>query len=206
LWDLAQLFGVYGDHQIHPNVGSKSAARSRHHRRSLAKGWESNFHLSPLRVRLDQLPLKPGTSDDYRRAIDVGVEQLRERFGWIMDPLLLPVSLEVVVKPPRSAGRPAHDLDNVLRDYLLPKFVEALKAPSDIRWTFDSEAVRDDLLPKSTRIGITRYEAWRLQLWPSDRSRGYVSVSLVADPYGPSSLFDRIDRTIDKWGEAEGDE
>lgn len=206
LWDLAQLFGVYGDHQILPTLGSKWSARSLQFRRSLAKTWESNFHLHPLRIRLGQLPYKPGTADDYRQEIDIGMEQLRERYGWIMDPLLVPVSLEVVVKPPRAAGRSANDLDNVLRDYLLPKFIEAFKPPSDIRWTFDSEAVRNDVLPKSTRIGITRYEAWRLPRWPTDRSRGYVSVSLVADPYRSASLFDRIDWTIDKWGDSEDDE
>lgn len=206
LWDLAQLFGVYGEHQIFPNLGSRLAARSLKFRRSLAKTWEHIFHRNPLRIRLDELPQKPGTSSDYRKAIDVGMEELRGQFDWIMDPLLTPVSLEVVVKPPRAAVRSANDLDNVLRDYLLPKFIDAFKPPSDIRWTFESETVRNGALPKSTRIGITRYEAWRLQRWTSDRSHGYVSVSLVADPYRSGSLFDRIDRTIDKWAENEGDD
>jgi hypothetical protein len=60
------------------------------------------------------------------------------RFGWLVDPLLIPVALEVVIKPPPASRQNGlHDLDNVLRNYLIPRVVDILRPtqlpPSDSR-------------------------------------------------------------------------
>ena len=104
-----------------------------------------------------------------------------------------------------------HDLDNVVREYLIPNVLEILKPASDYAFTLDDDArkslaklARDSkqnpLPPLSTATGVTRYEAWRLP--PADEgSEGYVQMALVNDLTGHGDLFGQIDTIVDRWSD-----
>lgn len=152
--------------------------------------WERIFASTPLRILLSELPQVRGTSAQRRQEIEDKLRAFQARFGWLIDPLLVPVALEVVIKPPPPSRHNAlHDLDNVLRSYLIPRVVEILKPVSHYAFTVDLEAMRRDAPdlfvrrsldtsapnpPASTRAGVTRYEAWRLPP-AAEGSAGFVA-------------------------------
>lgn len=185
----------------------------------LAGTWEQMFASTPLRVTLSELPQVTGASAVWKEEIDQKLREFQTRFGWLIDPLLVPVALEVVIKPPPpSRQNGLHDLDNVLRSYLIPRVVEILRPISHFAFTLDAEAMKGDTLklfsggrlaewgnrfpkpPASTRAGVTRYEAWRLPP-ASEGESGFVSMAIVTDLTGHDDIFGRIDDEIECWKE-----
>lgn len=186
----------------------------------LASMWEQTFSSTPLRIRLTELPQFAGASMLWKREIDQKLRAFQAQCGWLVDPLLVPVALEVVIKPPppsRQSG--LHDLDNVLRTYLIPRVVSILKPVSHHAFMFDTETKKRDTPelssdprfaewrtrfpkpPVSTKSGVTRYEAWRLP--PADEgSIGFVSVAIVTDITGYGGAFGQIDDDIEYWQES----
>jgi hypothetical protein len=74
-----------------------------------------------------------------------GCAPFQAHLGWLINPLLVPVALEVVIKPPPPTRQNGlHDLDNVLRTYLIPRVIEVLKPVSDYAFTIDEEAMKRD--------------------------------------------------------------
>jgi hypothetical protein len=180
----------------------------------LANWWEQTFASSPFRIRLTELPEVKGASALWKHEIDEKLRAFQAQFGWLIDPLLVPVALEVVIKPPPTSRQNGlHDLDNVLRTYLIPRVVDILKPVSHYSFTLDNEAIRRDAPesltrgsgrpsrrkpPASTKSGVTRYEAWRL---PPARegSDGFVSVAIVTDMMGNGDVLGQIDEEIEEW-------
>ena len=171
--------------------------------------WNHFFQNHPLRVTLSELPQTHG-SDSFKRAIDAEVAKFKKRYDWIIRPLVVSVALEVIVRPFPSMPRGSiKDLDNMVRDYLLPKFVPAFGTASHYSWTidFDELARRAPELrrhwgdkrtpPKGTRDGVTRYEVWLLPP-ASDGSEVFVSVALVTDELD-RSVFRQIDDQVSRW-------
>jgi len=194
LSDLAYLYGL---------------GKSQFFGDAITREVEAFFSKSPLRIQLGELPQTRGTSRQYKIEIDTKIREFKERYDWIMDPVVVPIAMEVVIKPPPDSRRHAiHDLDNVVRGYLLPRLFEIIKPLSDHSFTYDVEAVQKSLNlppvprpPPSTRIGVTRYEAWRLP--PAmDAEKGFVSVAITADTRGPSSTFHQVDEAVDRWKES----
>lgn len=129
----------------------------------------------------------------------------------------------MVAAPASSRASPSrqnglHDLDNVLRSYLIPRVVEILKPVSNVAFTMDLEAMKRDAPelfarrsldltlpnpPASTKVGVTRYEAWRL---PPARegAEGFVSVAIVTDMTGHGDVLRQIDNEIEAWEESLG--
>ncbi|HLL45716.1 MAG TPA: hypothetical protein VK399_03365 [Longimicrobiaceae bacterium] len=198
LQDLAALY-LRSDPQ-HPSLG--------HLWRDLHAQMREMFRKSYLRIHLDELPQQSGRSQDYLRHVDEQVERFRARLGWMLQPLRVPVALQVIVKPPppeRANG--LYDLDNVARTYIIPRVVEVFAPPTDIAWTIDIERLRASnpdsaahweslqaQLPKTSRTGLTRFEVWRV---PADEEPGFVSAALVADIEELPGPFMRIDSAID---------
>jgi len=178
--------------------------------------WERTFAFTPLRIRLSELPQVKGASRLWEEESDAKLRAFQAQFGWLVDPLLVPVALEVVIKPPPpSRQNGLHDLDNVLRKYLIPRVVNILKPVSHYAFTLDEETAKDapnelriagktfrlPSPPASTKSGMSRYEAWRLP--PADEgSQGFVSVAIVADLTGHGDTFGQIDNEIEQWRES----
>lgn len=175
------------------------------------KQWDTMFRSAPLRIELGELPTKPGESTQFKQRVQAEVAAFKQEWDWLMSPLAVPVALQLVVRP--SPGMPRgvlHDLDNIVRDYLIPHFVPTFDTVSDFRWLFEN--MRDEkpatanrlwldrMPPKGTRAGVTRYEAWRLPA-AKKGEKGFVSAAIVLDDIVSGSLFQQIDRKIGEWAE-----
>lgn len=175
------------------------------------KQWDTMFRSAPLRIELGELPTKPGESTQFKHRVQAEVAAFKQKWGWLISPLAVPVALQLVVRP--SPGMPKgvlHDLDNIVRDYLIPHFVPSFGTVSDFRWLFEgmreentatADRLELDRMPsKGTRAGVTRYEAWRLPAAKKGET-GFVSAAIVLDDIVSGSLFEQIDREIDEWAE-----
>jgi hypothetical protein len=175
-----------------------------------AAEWAAIIRKSPLRMQIGDLPIKRGEAGVFKQSVAREIARFKQQWAWLIDPLSIAVGVEVVVRPnPATPAAVLHDLDNVVREYLLPRIVPAFDIVSDHRWRIDLEELAriDPKLaaawgehptpPKSTRSGVTRYEAWRLPPVPGEP--GFVSVALVADTDGHGGLLDRIDDETRKW-------
>jgi hypothetical protein len=175
---------------------------------NLGSIWEEMYVSTRLGVQLSELPQVSGGSTQWRQEIETKLRAFQMQYGWLMNPLPVPVALKVVIKPPpprRQNG--LHDLDNVLRTYLIPRVVEILRPVSHIAFTRDdsAEVMRAagrtfpvPTPPPSTKWGVSRYEAWRLP--PADEgSRGFVSAAIVADLSGCDDTLGQIDDEIEAY-------
>jgi hypothetical protein len=176
-----------------------------------ADSREILFKRNPFRLVLRELPTSSGGRKEFKAHVAKAVRGFQDRFGRLLAPLLNPVALEVIVKPPRAASESVlHDLDNVVRDYLIPE-ITTLSPPSHIahatyRGTRDvpSQVWSDRLkkLPKSAAVGVVRYEVWRIPRSAGDSTSGFVSVAVVADDFGRLDSLSRLDRMTDKWSDS----
>lgn len=174
--------------------------------------WASLIGESKLRLQVGELPISTGGSSAFKQKVADEIAAFKARWDWIINPLVVAVALEVVVRPnPKTPPSVLHDLDNIVRDYLIPGIVPAFGTVSDHRWTidFDELRARDPKLanswgpnptpPAGTRNGVTRYEVWRLPAVETEP--GFVSVVLVADMDAKGDLMGQMDECIRDWQE-----
>lgn len=185
----------------------------------IADMWEKVFAMSPLRIKLSELPHEKDSSRIWKAEIEQKLKEFQAKHDWLFNPMLTPVALEVVIRPPApSRIKALHDLDNVLRTYLMPKVLKILQPISDHAFSVDFDALARRLdtpevpagfaawvrarktPPASTRIGVTRYDAWRLPP-AADGEKGFVSVALVSDMTGTNGVTQRLDRDLEDWEE-----
>ncbi|MEZ5522678.1 MAG: hypothetical protein R3F08_14540 [Dokdonella sp.] len=174
--------------------------------------WADLVGQSKLRLQVGELPIAAGGSSVFKQRVTDEIAAFKKRWDWIINPLVVAVALEVVVRP--NAKTPPgvlHDLDNIVRDYLIPGIVPGFGTVSDQRWTIDFAELRtrDSKLadawgpnptpPAGTKNGVTRYEVWRLPA--AEDESGFVSVALVADLDGAGDLMEQVDESIDQWRE-----
>jgi hypothetical protein len=176
----------------------------------IASRWEAHFGESPFRIVLSELPEAPGSSGAYRLQVLSALRRFRERFARLLTPVRVPLALEAVVKPPPLSRRSGlHDLDNVLRRYLIPGVVDVFRPPSHYTWAHDSlysapesrgrsrERGRATDRPLSTAVGLVRMEAWRIPRVEGDNSPGFVGLALVADEFGYDDTLREVDALAD---------
>lgn len=172
--------------------------------------WAGLISNSKLRLQVGELPIKSGSSDVFKQKVLNEIAAFKRRWDWLINPLVVAVALEVVIRPnPATPAAVLHDLDNIVRDYLLPGIVPKFGTVSDHRWNIDFDELQktnpglaaswgpNPTPPRGTKSGVTRYEAWRL---PSVAGEpGFVSVALIADVDAKSDLMDEVDERISKW-------
>ncbi|MFD4121057.1 hypothetical protein ACFWQD_07075 [Alcaligenes faecalis] len=172
--------------------------------------WAEMISGSKLRLQVGDLPTKSGSSDVFKQSVLNEIAAFKQRWDWLISPLVVAVALEVVIRPnPATPAAVLHDLDNIVRDYLLPSIVPKFGTVSDHRWNIDFDELQktnpqlaaswgpNPTPPPSTRSGVTRYEAWRLPAVPGEP--GFVSVALIADVDARGDLMDEVDERIKKW-------
>lgn len=169
---------------------------------------------SQTRILLGELPVRPGEGAAFKERVVESVDAFWTEWAWMFgDRLRIPIALEVLVKPPLDASPGAlHDLDNIVRTYLVKPIVARLQPPIEYVFGVDeallkrtdgtlppwvSEAIAS--VPKSVRVGLTRYEAWRIPRSEGDQSPGFVSVGFAPDLTGVSSAMIRSDIAVDEW-------
>lgn len=164
---------------------------------------------SPFRITLPELPTSPGASDDYRRHAVDALRRFRDAYGLLDGPIRVPLALEVLVKPPVATyGAGAHDLDNILRKYLVPGVIETFRPPADfmtarhgIRAHANNPHRGEGALhwaPIAAAFGLIRMEAWRLPRTFDDFSPGFVSLALVADDFGFADSVAHVESAADR--------
>ncbi len=173
--------------------------------------WSGFVTQSKLRLQIGELPIAKGSSEAFKRMVADEIAAFKERWDWLISPLVIPVALQVIIRPnPSTPTAVLHDLDNIVRDYLIPGIVPSFGTVSDLRWTIDFDDLEkrnpdiaaawpDPLPPRGTRAGVTRYEAWRLPAVPDEP--GFVSVALVADVDGEGDLMSEVDKRIRAWSQ-----
>lgn len=174
--------------------------------------WAQLVGGSKLRLQVGELPVAAGGSAPFRQRVADEITAFKKRWDWIINPLVVAVALEVVVRPsPRTPAGVLHDLDNIVRDYLISGIVPAFGTVSDHRWMIDFDDLRrrDPKLaaswgpnptpPVGTRNGVTSYEVWRPPA--ADEEPGFVSVALVADTDAKGNLMDQMEEHIGKWAD-----
>jgi hypothetical protein len=172
--------------------------------------WIGMVKESKGRLQIGGLPIATGDGDRFKASVAAEIEAFKIRWAWILDPLDVAVALEVIVQPNWKTPRAVlHDLDNVVRDYLLPGIVPKFRTVTDQRWTVDFNSLAEKhpelgigsfpMPPPGTKRGVTRYEAWRL---PAEKGEdGFVSVALVADMDAEGDRIHQIDDRIKQWSE-----
>ncbi len=174
--------------------------------------WAGLIGESKLRLQVGELPIAAGGSSAFKKNVADEIAAFKTRWDWIINPLVVAVALEVIVRPnPKTPAAVLHDLDNIVRDYLIPGIVPSFGTVSDHRWTidFDELRARDPKLAKSwgsyptppagTKNGVTRYEVWRLPA--VENEPGFVSIALVADIDANPDLMGQMDQSIRDWQE-----
>ncbi len=172
--------------------------------------WASLISASKIRLQVGELPITKGSSDVFKQNVSKEIIAFKNRWDWLINPLVVSVALEVIVRPnPATPPAVLHDLDNIVRDYLLPSIVPKFGTVSDHRWTIDFNELQrtnpeiakswgsNPMPPPGTKSGVTRYEAWRLP--PVEGEPGFVSVALLADVDATGDHMDEIDQSIKAW-------
>ncbi|MCL6379416.1 hypothetical protein EXT57_18905 [Pectobacterium brasiliense] len=172
--------------------------------------WARLVRESKLRLQVGELPITSGSSDVFKQNVLKEISAFKNRLDWIISPLVVAVDLEVIIRPnPATPSAVLHDLDNIVRDYLLPGIVPTFGTVSDHRWTIDFYELQKNnpefaaywgpnpTPPRGTKSGVTRYEAWRLPAVIGES--GFVSVALIADMDATGDRMDEIDKSIRKW-------
>lgn len=172
--------------------------------------WSNLVDSSMLRLQVGELPVVEGDSELFKQRVLNEIELFKKKWDWIINPLVVTVALEVLVRPnPKTPIGVLHDLDNIVRTYLIPGIVPSFGTKSDIRWIIDYDELEKSsnqtlnshtnysMPPSGTKNGITRYEVWRLPA--IENEPGFVSVALVADMDAKGDLIDDIDKCILNW-------
>lgn len=183
-------------------------------REALRERADASLAQSQTRMMLGELPVRPGEGAAFKEMVTNRLEAFWQQWEWLFgDRLRIPVALEVLIKPPLGASDDAlHDLDNVVRSYLVKPIVARLQPPIEFALGVNPEHFRDgngmlpawleqsiQAVPKNVRVGLTRYEAWRVPRIEGDGEPGFVSVGLAPDPAGSRSAMSRSDIAVDEW-------
>ncbi|GJI98150.1 hypothetical protein RugamoR57_48680 [Duganella caerulea] len=177
--------------------------------------WASLVSASKLRLQFGELPITRDSSDVFKQKVSNQIAEFKTRWDWLINPLVVSVALEVIIRPnPATPPAVLHDLDNIVRDYLLPGIVPKFGTVSDHRWTIDFGELQktnpeiakswgpNPTPPSGTKSGVTRYEAWRLPAVAGEA--GFVSVALIADVDANGDHMDEIDKNIKAWASPNG--
>lgn len=171
----------------------------------IVAGWVTG---SSIRIQLPSLPTEEGQRNQYKEQIREYMRGFRTHYD-ILQPLYIPVIIEVIYKPPIASVGFYKDLDNIIRDFILPIFHDEFKPPPTHGSVFSSAEYEDGDplegmirdIPKSVPYSVAGYEIVEIPRHPNDEEDGFLVVGLSPGSYANHSLWYRIDEVIEKWGE-----
>lgn len=163
------------------------------------------FEKFPLRINLPGIPKKAGETKVFKEQVrKMMVEFAKKRPALV--PILIPIGLEVIFKPPKASEGFSKDLDNIMR-LVLPIFHEIFEPPVTPSANLDEGDINSPLLeeivkgiPKSVRRSVARYDIIEVPRQEYDGDDGYISLGIFGD-IAPSvySIWNRMDDVIDQW-------
>jgi hypothetical protein len=160
------------------------------------------FKKSPLRICFDELPQKPGSGSAWKADLEEQMRDYYEKSKWLLAELKVPVAIIVVVKPPPPSRRMGlNDLDNVMRTYIAPRVIQTFSPISDAAFLAPDNSPWGTVWPmppKVTKVGINRYEVWRLPP-ATENERGFVALTIVSNETLTRDTFRAIDDDIERW-------
>lgn len=184
-----------------------------------SKVFQENFHLrelakivsewvtaSPIRMQLPSLPTKEDEKKPFKEEIRKCLIEFKSHYD-ILEPLYIPVVLEVIYKPPVASEGFYKDLDNIIREFILPIFHEEFKPPPTHASIFDTIEINDDKalkemierIPKSVPYSVAGYELVEMPRHPEDKEDGLLVVGISPGSFVSHSLWYRIDEVIERW-------
>jgi len=174
--------------------------------RELAKIVSEWVTASPIRIQLPSLPTKEDEKKQFKEEIRKCLIEFRSHYD-ILQPLYIPVVVEVIYKPPLASEGFYKDLDNIIREFVLPIFHEEFKPPPTHASIFDSVKINDDKplkemierIPKSVPYSVAGYEIVEIPRHPEDKEDGLLVVGISPGSFASHSLWYRIDEVIEKW-------
>jgi len=129
----------------------------------------------PIRLKLPHVPLRSGDTRNFKISVRRALREHKNRFR-VLGHLMIPSLLEVLYQPPSSHKGFVKDLDNIVR-IVIPIVYEELKPPLEIE-------------------GYEIIELPRVSETPKD---GFVVIGVTSAWDSIESLWNRIDRAIEKW-------
>lgn len=169
--------------------------------------WITN---SPVKIQLSRIPIRENETQQFKREVRESIRRYREKYK-TLEPLHIPITLEVIYKPPPVSQGFFKDLDNIMR-LILPIFHEEFKPPPTFISNMNLNDISDErflekmkplieALPKSVKYSIAGYEIFEIPRHQSDQDNGFISVGISGGVLGIKSLWDRVNEVIDKWQE-----
>jgi hypothetical protein len=176
------------------------------HLRDLAKIVSEWVTASPIRLQLPSLPTRKDEKKPFKEEIGNCLTEFRSHYD-ILEPLYVPVVLEVIYKPPLTSEGFYKDLDNIIREFILPVFHEEFKPPPTHASIFDSEEINDnkplkemiERIPKSVPYSVAGYEIVEIPRHPEDKEDGLLVVGISPGSFASYSLWYRTDEVIERW-------
>jgi len=164
---------------------------------------------SPIRLELPELPTKDGQKKQYREKIRKSMRNSLNHYE-LLEPLYIPVIIEVIYKPPIDSAGFYKDLDNILGDFIIPIFHDEFRPPPIQGAIFNSTEYEEDAnpmsyerkdVPKSVPYSVAGYEIVEIPRDSIDKEDGFLVVGISPGSYASHSLWHKIDTVIEKWGE-----
>jgi hypothetical protein len=148
--------------------------------------------------------VKHGESREFRERVRDGLARARER-NPLLHPLLVPCGVTVLYLPPRHAAK--IDLDNLMRESLIPSVHEMLQPPATPRdfimavKTPDMDARFAEMLEqykRAPKFHVTGYQVICLPRAPTDPDNGNVRLVLHAGDVWHTT-WEQLESTLKKW-------
>lgn len=131
----------------------------------------------PLTLDLKHTPIEDGETTIFKRNVRSILNKFKRQLPKLF-PLKIPVGVIVLYVPPETQSI---DLDNLAR-YIIPFINDTLKPPMSFGNSIKS---------------VTRYQFIELPRFDNDPVNGYVR--LIFDNPDSGSIWDKIDKIIEKW-------
>ena len=165
---------------------------------------------SPLKIKLPHTPITVGDTKRFKVAIQKKLNDYKKKYE-ILQPLYNPIALEVIYKPPLASDGFYKDLDNIMR-LILPIFNNEFKPPPSFLSLCNTDDIPDEdmiagikrrsqLLPKSIKHSVIKYEIFEIPRHRNDTEEGFISIGITGGLSCLDTLWCRMDKIIEKWKE-----
>jgi hypothetical protein len=195
LHEIAALFGPPRTHD--PSLTDVEPVLQ-----SLSNKFATWIENSPIRLKLPRVPLRNDERSAFRHDVRQAIQSYKDKHRRILAPLVVPLGLQVLYRPPRVSFDYQKDLDNRIRE-IIPAVMEVFDPPPQpITPTRELPAEIKEYIgriPKTLYPSILSYEVFELPHLPTSHADG----ALILGPTGGSvqrkPTWWQLDDTIEQW-------